>query len=100
MPHPPFSPGTDSLIHVRRDMEKNEEEVYEAGGIALGKYANILLDDWYSKSFPNIFLTFSRHRRRSEQERRLQYGRCGELALRALLAPDYCQSCLYMMSMF
>ena len=32
-------------------MEKNEEEVYEAGGIALGKYANILLDDWFKRTF-------------------------------------------------
>ena len=50
----------------------------------------------YSKTFPNIFSSFfTAPPPLNHEERRLQYERCGELASRALLAPDCCQSPVY-----
>ena len=32
-------------------MKKNESEVYGEEGIALGRYANLLLDSWFKRTF-------------------------------------------------
>jgi len=59
------------------------------------RYANILLDYWYSKTFPRdslfFYIFFEEGTAAAIYDMwRLQYGRYGECRKKALLAPDCC----------